>query len=87
LSWQNQYGVREMDKTVIDKLDVALKQRMLLFSERAMKIVDYEDINFKVDFSDLGSVWNRIASEYEFISEEENQQSGILPKELFEWEE
>jgi len=40
----------------------------------------------KVDFSDFRTVWNKIVSEYEFVSKEEREKAKI-PEDLFEWDE
>jgi len=71
---ENELEIKTLGSHYIDKIKL---------SSPAIKILDYEDI--KADFSDLGSVWNRIVSEYGFISEEEKEKAKILPEDLFEW--
>ena len=85
---ENELEIKTLGSLYIDKIKL-LSPKIVPISARtspfAMKILDYEDINFKADFSDLGSVWNRIVSEYGFISEEEKEKAKILPEDLFEW--
>lgn len=52
--------------------------------------IDYEDINLKVDFRDLGDVWNQIITRYgkEGVRIASGREKAkILPEDLFEWDE